>query len=248
VATVLQDSLLPETLPAFPEIETSTVYQAAGEEGEIGGDYYDVFRGSGGDLMAAIGDVCGKGIIAATKTSMIKYTIRGLAAAGLNPDSILAEVNRMVAESGAPSDIVTLMVVRFDLENGRLLYANGGHPPGVLFSEDTRELVRLEPTGPLLGAVPHAEYGLGNIPVRLHDLLLLYTDGVTETRRDGKFFGEGRVRRAVRYGGSPQATTDRLKASLTRFAPGALRDDAAILAIKLKSLDGGRADELEFHL
>ena len=90
---------------------------------------------------------------------MIKFTIRGLAAAGLDPAAILSEVNRMVAESGAPSDIVTLMVVRLELEKGRLLYANGGHPPGLVQTGDARQLDRLEPTGPLLGAVAHAEYG-----------------------------------------------------------------------------------------
>jgi GAF domain-containing protein len=234
VASVLQDSLLPERLPEFPEVATSAVYKPAGDEAEIGGDYYDVFRAADGRLVAAIGDVCGKGTVAATKTSMIKYTIRGLAAAGLDPASILGEVNRMVAESGAPSDIVTLLVVRFDIEEGRLLYANGGHPPAVLYTAATKQVERLEPTGPLLGAVPSAEYDLGVAKVAPCDLLLMYTDGVTEARKGTKFFGEGRVQRAVKYGGSPEATIERLVASLLRFAPGALRDDAAMLAVQIK--------------
>ena len=243
VATVLQSSLLPDVLPDFPELETSVVYQAAGEESDIGGDYYDVFRAADGHLLAAIGDVCGKGIIAATKTSMIKFTIRGLAAAGLDPAAILSEVNRMVAESGAPSDIVTLMVARFELDEGRVLYANGGHPPGLLYRSETKELERLEPTGPLLGAVAEAEFDLGSYDISPCDLLLMYTDGVTEARRDGKFFGEGRVHRVVRYGGSPQSTTDRLVAALRRFAPGSLRDDAAMLAIRLRDEEGVAAHD-----
>jgi sigma-B regulation protein RsbU (phosphoserine phosphatase) len=149
----------------------------------------------------------------------------------------------MVAESGAPSDIVTLMVVTFDIEGGCLRYANGGHPPGLLYRTESQELLRLEPTGPLLGAVPHAEFLLGEHELAPCDLLLMYTDGVTEARRDGKFFGEGRVRRVVRYGGSPQATIDRLVAALRRFAPGSLRDDAAMLAIRIRDAETAAAHD-----
>ena len=84
----------------------STYRQAANLE--IGGDYYDVFRAPGGRLVLAIGDVCGKGVEAATKTSMIKYLVRGMIAAGADPGSVLAELNRTLVESGDPSDIVTL--------------------------------------------------------------------------------------------------------------------------------------------
>ncbi|MEN6429691.1 MAG: GAF domain-containing protein, partial [Coriobacteriales bacterium] len=77
VATVLQESILPTRLPSIPGLDASSVYVPAGSEVEIGGDYYDVFLAPDGRVAVAMGDVCGSGVEAATKTSMIKYAIRG---------------------------------------------------------------------------------------------------------------------------------------------------------------------------
>jgi sigma-B regulation protein RsbU (phosphoserine phosphatase) len=146
----------------------------------------------------------------------------------------MAEVNRIIAESGAPSDIVTLWVGMLEIEEGRIVYANGGHPPALLRHHDDGKIVRLDPTGPLLGAVASAEYTEESAEMSACDVVLLYTDGVTEARREGRFFGEGRVRRALSYGGTPDDVTSRLLAALDRFAPGDLRDDAAVLAVRVR--------------
>jgi len=236
IASVLQSSILPETLPEFPEVETSSVYRAAGEGVEIGGDYYDVFRVPGGQLVVAIGDVAGKGVNAATKTSMIKYTIRGLAAAGLAARGIISEVNRMITESGAPSDIVTLWIGVLEFEAQMLTYASGGHPPALLLrAGKSRDIERLAPTGPLLGAMLDAVYEERQVMLGTGDIILMYTDGVTEARRGNNFFGEGRVRRSLRYGGSPRDVIERLVAALDRFVAGPLRDDAAVLAVRIRA-------------
>jgi len=237
VASVLQGSILPERLPEFDEVESSSVYLPAGGEAEIGGDYYDLFRFPDGSLILAIGDVCGKGVLAATKTSMIKYAVRGLAAAGLGPARIMTEVNRMVTESGAPSDIVTLWVGLLDVERGILTYANGGHPSAQLYRPETREIDRLSPTGPLLGAVNMARFEEQRTTVQSGDIVLLFTDGVTEARRGNKFFGEGRVRRGLSYGGRAADVTKRLLSALGRFVPGQLRDDAAVLVVRIRTAE-----------
>ncbi|HET6498659.1 MAG TPA: SpoIIE family protein phosphatase [Coriobacteriia bacterium] len=234
VASVLQASILPKTLPDFPEIESSSLYLPAGVEAEIGGDYFDLFRAPGTGIFLVMGDVCGKGVVAATKTSRIKYTVRGLAAAGLGPDEIISEVNRMVSETNEPSDIVTLWIGRVDVDSGTLSYANGGHPPALLRRTlPTSSVVRLLPTGPLLGATPLARYECVSVPIGEGDMLVLYTDGVTEARRGNRFFGEGRVQRALRQGMDADDVTRRLLAALERFVPGAIRDDAAVLAVRI---------------
>lgn len=232
MASVLQASILPQTLPQYQEVETSSVYLAAGHEAEIGGDYFDLFKSPDGAIVIAMGDVCGKGVSAATKTSAIKYSVRGMAAAGLTPGRILFELNNMVAESGDPSDIVTLWLGMLDPLSGTLTHANGGHPPGLLLPTDTGRMSRLETTGPLLGAIRDALYEEIVTAIALGDTILVYTDGVTEARRGNKFFGEGRVRRALAKGGSPAEVVDRLLASLDRYVPGSLRDDAAVLAVR----------------
>lgn len=233
VSSVLQASILPETLPLFDEVETASVYRAAGVEAEIGGDYYDMFRRPNGDLIVAIGDVAGKGVVAATKTSMIKYTLRGLAATGLSPAEMMAELNRTVTETGEPSDIVTLWIGVISHGGAKLCYANGGHPPTLLRRASDSDIVRLTPTGPLLGATVTAVYEQEVVDLKEEDSMLLYTDGVTEARRGHKFFGEGRVRRVLRYGGSPGEVVERLLKTLDEFVQGELRDDAAILALRV---------------
>ncbi|MHB9002971.1 MAG: GAF domain-containing SpoIIE family protein phosphatase [Coriobacteriia bacterium] len=242
VSTVLQESILPRSLPEYDEVEASSVYLAASQEAGIGGDYFDMFKAPDGTIVIAMGDVCGKGVTAATKTSMIKYAIRGLVAAGLGPGRAMEEVNAMVSESGDTADIVTLWLGMLDAEGGVLRHANGGHPPGLLLHDDGTCVVRLETTGPLLGAIPDAEYDEVLTCVLSGDVLITYTDGVTEARRGNKFFGEGRVRRALTQGGSAAETVDRLLASLDRFVPGNLRDDAAVLAVRLKPGKELRAD------
>lgn len=231
VAMVLQESILPTRLPQVDGIESSAIYLPAGQEAEIGGDYYDVFLAPDGRLVLAIGDVCGKGVVAATKTSMVRYAIRGMVAAGLQPDRILAEVNSMLVALDDASGIVTVWLGMLDIDDGTLRYADGGHPPALLMQPDG-SLTRLATTGALLGGLDGAEYGLRTVTVQPGGVVLLYTDGVTEARNKARFFGEGRVRRALRAGGSTAAITQRLLAQVQRFCSGELRDDAAIVALR----------------
>lgn len=237
VASILQSSILPERLPPVPGLRTASFYLPAGAEADIGGDYYDLFTTRDGRIVVAIGDVCGKGVLAATKTSMIKYALRGLLSAGASPGEALAELNHLVAMSGDPSDIVTAWVGVIDLEEHRLVFANAGHPPGLLWCPSPGAFTRLAPTGPLLGAVAGVTYDDRTVGFEINDVLLLYTDGVTEARRQSRLFGEGRVRRALRRARGAQQTVDMLLTAVNEFSNGPLRDDAAALAVQF--VDGG---------
>ena len=241
VASVLQASILPDRLPSVQGLETASFYLPCGPEAEIGGDYYDLFVTPTGDVALAIGDVCGKGVGAATKTSMVKYTLRGLIGAGVGPGAALAELNRQVASTGDPSHIVTMWVGILDRVSGILTYADGGHPPALLLRGDTRVIERLGTTGPLLGAVVQAEYGESRIEVRVGDSVLLYTDGVTEARRGAKLFGEGRVRRVLRRHPTAAGCVDALLDAVKTYAVDALKDDAAALVVR--RLGDGRVQE-----
>lgn len=242
VATVLQESILPIRLPHIPGIEASSVYLPAGTDADIGGDYYDLFTAPDGRVVVSIGDVCGKGVSAATKTSMIRYALRGMVVAGLEPARVLAELNAMLLESGDATSIVTLWLGYIDTAAGRLLYADGGHPPGLLRRSSDARIERLATTGALLGAVPGISWTQQEVPIEDGATLLLYTDGVTEARSGGRFFGEGRVRRALRAGGSPASVAQRLLSQVQRFASGELRDDAAILAVAYVPTGEAHAD------
>jgi serine phosphatase RsbU (regulator of sigma subunit)/HAMP domain-containing protein len=237
VASILQQSILPDELPEYPEIEAASVYQPAGADADIGGDYYDLFRAPDRAIWFAIADVCGKGVTAATKTSMIKYSVRAFVSAGMSPAGVLREVNRFVAESGDTSDIVTLWLGRLVAETGELTYASGGHPPGVIKHHDGT-LEKTNPTGPLLGALADVVYGEETLQLRENDVILLYTDGVTEARSGKQFFGEARVDEALALGGSTEEIVRRLLTLVRRWVHGELRDDVALLAIALRPQRG----------
>jgi sigma-B regulation protein RsbU (phosphoserine phosphatase) len=210
-------------------------------EAEIGGDYYDLFAARDGMTVMAIGDVCGKGVHAATKTSMIKYSLRGLVAAGATPSEVLTELNRLVSSSGDPSDIVTAWVGFLDADRRVLTYADGGHPPALVRRATGHGFERLGPTGPLLGAIDDAPYEAARIELEPGDLIVLYTDGVTEARRSGRFFGEGRLMRAIRSAPTAPMAVDALLDSVGAFSRGVMHDDAAVMAIRV--LGSASADE-----
>jgi serine phosphatase RsbU (regulator of sigma subunit) len=234
VATVLQQSILPEALPDFPELGAASVYAPAGEDTEIGGDYYDLFRVKDGSIWFAIADVAGKGVEAATKTSMIKYALRSFAAAGLQPAEVLGELNRMTAESGDPSEIVTVWVGRYIPSTGGLEWANGGHPAG-LVKRAGGGFARLATTGPLLGAIAEVTYEQESIALECGDEILLYTDGVTEARRGNVFFGEERVRESFERSTDTLDAARDLLESVRGYVETELRDDIAILVLGVAS-------------
>jgi serine phosphatase RsbU (regulator of sigma subunit) len=233
VATILQRSILPGALPEFDEMEAASLYEPAGGESEIGGDYYDVFRAPDSTIWVAIADVCGKGVAASTKTSMIKYAVRSFAAAGFSPGRVIGEVNRMVIERQSASDIVTLWIGRIDVPNERIMWSAGGHPAGLLRRAETGQVVRLPATGPLLGAIPTVTYMDESTAIRRGDSLILYTDGVTEARSGNTFFGEERVEMAFAPGGTPEEVVERLQSAVRRFVQADLRDDVAVLSVRI---------------
>ncbi len=233
VASILQASILPERLPVMAGLEADSFYLPAGIDAEIGGDYYDLFSTSDGSVVVAIGDVCGKGVLAATKTSMIRFSLRGMVAAGAGPGEALTELNRLAAGSGDPADIVTAWVGFISPDRSSLTYADGGHPPALLYHAASRRIERLGPTGPLLGAIQDATFDEAVVALGPGDVLVTYTDGVTEARKGKRFFGEGRIRRAIRGSATPHETVAALLTAVGEFSSGVMRDDAAALVVRV---------------
>jgi len=243
VASVLQASIVPAALPEFEELEAGSVYAPAGGDAEIGGDYYDLFKARDGKFWFAIADVCGKGVYAATKTSMIKYVVRALVAAGLGPAAIVSEINNMIAAGGDPSEIVTVWLGRYDPSTGSLRWANGGHPPGMLRRTDGT-VERLGVTGALLGAMEGAFYDEFELKVSPGEVVLLYTDGVTEARRGNIFFGDDRVLTVLKAGRGPAEIARLLLDEVRDYVQGELRDDVAALVVVPRGEDDRRQDEI----
>ena len=237
ISDVLQRSLLPPHLPVVPGIELGAAYRAGAEGTMVGGDFYDVFELSGGRWGVAIGDVRGKGAQAASVTALMRYTIRTAAVREEeSPSEILHVLNRaLLTDDSRAGDFCTAVYGILDTEHPDgpgLCVAIGGHPLPLL---RTAGGVRQVGTpGTLLGVVPNPRISDERISLAPDDLLLLYTDGVIESRRPGGFFGtDGLAALLADCGGlGAEAVAGRVEAAVVQPSGVASADDVAVLALK----------------
>jgi serine phosphatase RsbU (regulator of sigma subunit) len=235
IAQVLQRSLLPPSLPAVPGLAAAVRFIAAGEGIEVGGDFYDLFRARGSAVAALIGDVCGKGPEAASVTALARHTLRAAAAYEARPSAVLSLLHRALREARDDGRFCTVAYCDFEVraDGLRMLLCCGGHPlPLVL-----RRSGAVEPVGKLgtlLGA--DVEPVLSDVVIDLApgDLVVLYTDGVTEVRAGRKeIFGHRDLAELLeRCRGLPaDSVAQRIQDAVLAAANGRPRDDIAILVI-----------------
>jgi serine phosphatase RsbU (regulator of sigma subunit) len=236
IARTLQAALLPNELPTIPGIALAARYVAQGEDVEVGGDLYDVFAGPDG-WAVAVGDVCGKGPVAAGLTAMVRFTLRAEVQHGRGPAAALQEVNAAMLRQreGTPGSFCTLVHGAITpAENGTAVrLAAGGHlPPMVLRRAGHVEILHV--TGTMLGIFADPDLPETTLWLAPGDALLLYTDGVTEARSSGRFYGQSRLADLLRAcaGDSAEQIADRLADDVLSFQAGNPRDDIAILVVQ----------------
>jgi serine phosphatase RsbU (regulator of sigma subunit) len=235
VAEVLQVGLRPRALPTIPGVELAARFRPAGDELEVGGDFYDVFPADDGTWTVIIGDVSGKGAEAAAVTALARHTLRAASLLLSDPAADLALLNgAMVADS--TDQFCTVFCARVHHEAGGLhcRFANGGHVPPLLLRRDgTLEEVD-GGRGPLVGPFSDVEYQEGTLRLEPGDLLLMYTDGVTEVRRSDVARGEQSLRDTLTAsaGRSAEEVVDAVERQAVELLGGRARDDMALLAIK----------------
>ena len=234
VARTLQETLLPPSLPEIPGLELASQYRPAGTGAEVGGDFYDVFGTFDGRWAAIVGDVCGKGPAAAALTGVARHTVRATAPARPSPAGVLETLNGVMHRETEGSTFFTAAYLLFDPERRTLAVARGGHPAPLLLRSDG-SVRELGAPGLLLGPYPDARYAEESTQLEPGDIVVAYTDGVTEARRDGDIFGEERLRdELARLGGASAATVARtLQEAVTAFTRGEPHDDEAILVARV---------------
>jgi PAS domain S-box-containing protein len=234
IAHTLQQSLLPDQLPAISGYEVAGVYVPAVEGAEVGGDFYDVWDIPSG-CMVTIGDVTGKGVAAAALTSLIRHTLRATAEFVSSPAELLGHLDRMLKRQ-RPGAMCTALCLR--LEGDQAILASGGHPPPVrITAHGTREV---PVSGPLLGAFTDGEWRDTAIEFSPGDTLLVYTDGVTDAIGDGgERYGVRRLRTILSQGSRRSApeVIEILTEALGRFQVGPQADDTAAVAVRRLSQD-----------
>lgn len=238
VAETLRRSLLPPETPDIGWLEVGGRYLPAADGTQVGGDFYDVFPAEDGCWMAVIGDIVGKGAEAAAMMGLARYTIRTAAMTEARPSRILETLNRAILRQTDDQRFCTACCVRL-LRNGygtRVTIASGGHPlPLVLHPDGSNEPAGAP--GSIVGVFEDAGFSDRVVDLSVGDALVLYTDGVTDERRDGEPFGEERLREVLAGlgGASAQPIADGIVEAVADFATGRQRDDVAVLTIRVTS-------------
>ena len=222
--------LAPSELPAVEGFEVGTVYEPG--TGTMAGDFYDLYRTAPTRFAAIIGDVAGHGIEPSITAFQVKYLLRAFLERYRDPAQAVEELNKVMFASGQPDELVSLCVVVFDLEASTLRVCSAGHPPAWLWHDG--EVRPLRSSGPLLTLDPNGTFSSREVALEAGDLLLLYTDGLTEARNGEMLFGEERVAATLRRepGRDPAYLCKALLEAARDFSGTALGDDVAILAIK----------------
>jgi len=230
IARTLQASLRPPELPEVEGWDIASLHEPAGEANDVGGDFFEVFPVAGG-WMALIGDVEGKGAAAASVTALARHTLH--AVAQLTGDALTAvrQLDRRL-RGGPESDLCSVALVQ--LRGGVAHVLSAGHPPPVHVTADG--VAEIDATGPLPGALPDpGDWPTERVAVEPGELLVLYTDGVTDAvGAGGERFGRERLLAALAEpAGSAQELADRIRAALSAFADGGpQRDDVACLVLR----------------
>ena len=224
------ERLAPGDLPVIAGYEVGRVYQAG--TGLMAGDFYHVIHMGPSRVAAVVGDVTGHGIDASITAFQAKYLLRVFLRQYRDPAQAMEELNAQLSALDRGEEMISLCVVVLDAEAATLRYASAGHPPMWLYHN--REVQPLAATGPLLMLDPHGAFHSKEIELRSGDLVLLYTDGLSEARSGDALFGEERIASAIRRdpGAHPEDLVNGLLEAAKEFARGPITDDIAILALR----------------
>ncbi|MEU5990266.1 SpoIIE family protein phosphatase [Spirillospora sp. NPDC047418] len=182
-AEELQRSLLPSDLPQLPGMVLAARYNPATRHVQVGGDWYDVFRLPDDRLAVAVGDVMGKGVLAAAGMGRVRNALRALALNDPRPAAVLAGLDRLFSATEDEEQFTTVAYVVIDPETGQGEFSNAGHPPPLLISPDEPARVStLEPGTPLGWPSQRQQT---NFSIETGNTVVFYSDGLVENRRRG---------------------------------------------------------------
>lgn len=235
IADTLQNAMLffPQELPG---VDLGHAYRSADELALIGGDFYAAFELADGRVGLVLGDVSGKGILAATASSMVRTTLHAFSLGGARPAEVLAATNLALLELLPDGVFATATYAEINTKTGTAILCSAGHPDPFICTGvgcvryDAR---RNRPLG-LFDDSTYEEF-----PVTLNpgDSLVLFSDGLPDARRGKEFFGDERIAATLdaMRDGDPQLIVDTLMASVAEFAGRQHTDDIAIVAATIRS-------------
>lgn len=241
LASGIQQMLLPHDLRSFAGLDVDARYEAAQK---ISGDFYDLLPLSEHRFGVAVADVSGKGIPASLLMAICRTSLRQIAPRCTSPAAALAELNRALTGDMQPGTFVTVLYAVIDTERGEVTFARAGHELPLVSRRDPASGVAIGEyigsEGMPLGLVPDEVFSEviadRTVPFRSGDVLVTYTDGITEApNEDGREFSGARLADAIRalHGHTAREMNDGVLESVRRFAgTAAQRDDLTLVTIK----------------
>ena len=237
----IQHGLLPQRLPFEDRISCATMYHPMAK---VGGDLYDFFQLDDHRFGLYIADASGHGVSSAMLTVFLKHAMQSAVrteetGAVRAPGDVLCRLNQIIiSEAFGQGVFVSMIYLVLDVNTGLAIYSDAGHPPALVRCADGGQdrfcaIERWHRPAPVLGVNPAVRYSDGECTFSRGDLLVLYTDGITEARDpEGAFFGEERLRRIVAESG-PHAdqVSDVVQRALAAFQEGCPRTDDATLVV-----------------
>lgn len=241
IAREVQERLFPQSLPEVEGVELAGFCRTAQQ---VGGDYYDFIPLEGGRLGIAIGDISGKGISAALLVASIHAALRGLTLTGtLDLAGVMQRMNLIAYDSSTSNRFATFFFAEYDPKTRRLDYVNAGHNAPVLLRAGSKgsagacRVERLDVGGPVMGVFPQVHYDQGRIDLQPGDLLIAFTDGLSEAMTAGyEEWGEERLIQTALDCAAlpPQKLLACLVEAADRFTAGARQnDDLTLVVVKV---------------
>lgn len=231
VGRSVQSALMPDKNPNIPGWE---IWMYTRPAKEVGGDMVDYLKFSEERLAVAVGDVAGKGLGAALLMAKLQSTLRALAPDSGSLAELGSRMNAIFCRDGLPSRFATLIYLELRADAGLVRILNAGHLPPISLQSST--LHKLERVAPALGIIPVATYAEQHIELHVGDLLLVYSDGLTEARNEkGEFFGDQRLLELLldMKGSSAEAAGAGLVAAVDRFVGEARpNDDLSLILLR----------------
>ncbi len=234
LSRVIQRALLPQELPTVPGVDLAVFNRPA----EIlGGDYFDFFKFSDGAFGLGIADVVGHGVSAGMLMSSLQASLRTLVPQSHSPAEVLERANHFYLHNIHVTTFITAFLGHYDVATRSLSYSNAGHTPPLVLQEQGGKTAWLKPTSAAIGLVEGYNPQPARIQLSKGDILLFYTDGVTEAMSpQGQQFGTQRLATLVQSnsGSSVQELVTVVREAVYEHSAGApLADDVTIVALRV---------------
>ena len=239
IAREIQISLEPEQLPEFPWLSVSFSSQPAKI---VGGDFFNVVKRNDNQMLSIVGDVAGKGVPAALYAAHIQSMFESLSAQSASPANILNGLNHLICRRLREGDFITAVIAFFESGENSLTIARAGHNWPLYYSSQTKTIQPLKTRGVCLGIDRDVGFSScleeKSIPVKSGDVLLLYSDGITEAMNsDHHLFDQSRLESALQESAHFPADkiVERINLRLDEFVQSEEpHDDVTMVAIKVK--------------